>query len=924
MTLPSFRLPGAPMNPLPLLLALLAAPSAHAHPEPRLEVSPTPVDLDGGWRPVIFVNAPPTPDEIDAMMESIAAMAPFDALHVDPFVSSPGGLARLEDLLPPAAPAPQKGAPPPSAPITHPGRADGALSGRAVYLSQCHGFIWYESLNRFSTQRGNLFDTVEDLHNPEAMNQFLGAYLENAGAATFAVKERDHNPAMSIVDNDDGDPAAYQEIGAGFDTGARGWATPATLRYGDDPFRQGTSRRMPASGGGVARFTVVPPVTGHQAIYVAWLSSNDHASDAHYRIHHPGGVIDRTFDQRVHGSTWQYVETLYLYEGEPVVVELIADSREQGRYLSIDAVRIGGGTGVVERYGKTTGRPRWEEGALLATQFNGAPTSVYDAFSDGRNGNDVTARSRWAAWESPPGEDAIYLSWHSNASAAGTARGTVTYIYEGSAGPPVAGSLQLATAVQQEMVDVFRREWEPGWQDRGVKSAAFGEVNPSHNRKMPAALVELAFHDNATDATYLKHPAFRRDAARAMYRGIVRYFAERDRVQPVFLPEPPVGLQLLHGADGHLHLSWQPGAVGAPNGDAPSGYLVQLSADGYAFDEGFAVTGTTTRVDARPGQTVFARVVATNAGGVSFASEVVGARRSPDGWTPVLVVGAFDRFETGQLDWEQLPASIGNVRRMRSERVNPYNVVVPHGRAVADAGWYFDAIADERLPEVDLSRYRLVIWATGEESTVDETFSTAQQRLLRPWWSAGGAIFASGAEILWDLDHRGNAEDKAFALEVLGASMLADSAGTSGAGGVGPLEGLDLSFPAGTSPYPIEWPDVLQSSRTAIARYDTGALAGALGDRVALFGFPFESIGAPAVRADVMRRLLPELVPGYEPPVPSDDDDPADPVDPGGQPPDRARIGELRGCGCSSGSGAPTWAPALALAALSLRRCRRG
>ena len=45
---------------------------------------------------------------------------------------------------------------------------------------------------------------------------------------------------------------------------------------------------------------------------------------------------------------------------------------------------------------------------------------------------------------------------------------------------------------------------------------------------MPSVLVELAFHDNETDTNHLKNPIFRQDAARAMTKAIVRYFAERD------------------------------------------------------------------------------------------------------------------------------------------------------------------------------------------------------------------------------------------------------------------------------------------------------------------------------------------------------------------------------------------------------------
>lgn len=912
------------LAPFSLLLAVTTP--ALAHPEAEFSFLETPVNAEGIWRPTVHLHDPllaDDPEELLNLLEDLASEAPYDALHVDPLVQTPDGAVRLEDLLPTSAPVPEKYAEPPNAPASHPGRADGPLSGRSIYLSQCHGLIWYDSLGRFSTQRPNLFSTIEDLHNPEAMSQYLTAYLENAGASTFTVKERDPNPVTLIVDNDDRTDA-YEEIGEGFTSHPRGWRTPSEpLTYGQNPFDNGTSRRMPAAGGGIARFTIDPPTTGPQAIYLSWVSGSDHASDAHVRITHKGGVIDRTFDQRVHGSTWQFLETLWLTEGEPITVELIGDSREQGRFLSIDAVRVGGGLSKVSRFGQTTGRPRWEEGAILATQYNGAPRSVYDPFNTGNNGNDVAARSRWASWESPTGEDALYLSWHSNASAAGNARGTVTYIYEGNAGPRVTGSYALAAAVQEEMVYSFRANWETTWQDRGVRSAAFGEVNPAHNAKMPSALVELAFHDNALDAEFLKHPRFRRDASRAMYRGIVRYFAERDGFQPVFLPEPPIGLRLQHTGGGELQLSWQPGPVGAPDGDAPSGYLVQTSPDGYLFDEGFAVSGTSTVLDVAPGETVYARVIATNSGGHSFASEVMAARRSPDGWSPVLIVDAFDRFETGQLDWDTMPWGIGNVRRFRHERVNPYNIVNRHAQAITEAGWYFDSISDERLPDVDLDSYALVVWATGEESTLDETFSTEQQRILRPWWESGGAIWTSGAEILWDLDARGSAEDRQFALEVLGARLRADSAETESAHGVDLLEGLDLSFPAETSPYPVEWPDEFESSRPVIARYSTGTIAAIYGERVALFGFPFESIADPGVRTEVARRLLPAMVPDYEPPeVPDTEPDPNDPDADPDVGSDRLLIGSLRGCGCSTSASSGGWA--LLLGALVLLRRRRG
>lgn len=905
-------------------LATLAPPLAHAAPPPAVHLDEvallaTPVDGDGVWRPVVRVDDLDelAPHEIEDLLEQVAAYVPDSAARVDPHITAAQGTRRLEDLLPAVTPVPNKEAPPRSRPADHPGIADGALSGKAIYLSQCHGLRWYDTLGRFSTQRGNNFDTVEDFHNPEGMNQYLTVYLENAGANVFTVKERDHTAESVIVD--DTDPG-FRLSGGDARNAGRGWGRQSTWAYGGEPFRSGGTQRVPADGGSVATWTLEAPRDDEYAVYVSWDSAAEHASDAHYRITHAGGVIDRRFDQRVHGSTWQYVDTLWIPADRPLKIELIADSAEPGRFLSIDAARIGGGTGVIERHGETTDRPRWEESAILATQYNGAPPSVYDPWNE-RDGSDPTARSRWADWEHPSGEDALYLSWHSNATSNGSARGTVTYIYEGNSGAAFAGSSDFAWAVQDELVDAFRTNWEPGWTDRGVKSAAFAEVNPGHNNEMPAILVELAFHDNEVDSAYLKHPQFRLDASRAMYRGTVRYFAERDGTTPVYLPEAPVGLTLTHSESGELRLTWRDGPTGAPYGDSPTGYLVQTSADGRAWDEGFAVTGRSTTLQARAGQTRFVRVMATNDGGISFASEVVGARRSSQGYAPVLVVDAFDRYETGQLEWEWVPFSLGNLRRLDADRINPHDIVVPHGRAIAAARWPFDSVSDERIGDVDLSRYAIIVWATGEESTGDETLSAAQQQVLREFWSGGGALWVSGAELLWDLDAKGSQADRAFATEVLGATMQSDDADTYEATGSGILAGLDLTFEPSLAPYPVEWPDVLASSRPAIATYGSGGVAGVLGERVATFGFPFEAINSAPARGALAAALLPALAPDYEPP--DDGDDPIDPDERGenrSEAPGRHPIAETRGCGCQSSPPAAWWALLPALVLLSRRR----
>lgn len=902
------------MSPMVLSLALFLAGLASAEPYvERLE----------------HVTLPLDPDWYDDRLEEAAGRAPASATSVSlETLGADGRPVRLVDLLPKPRPIPDKGevlAASGGVPSTFPGLADGFLEGKAVYLSQCHGLIWYESLDNFSTQRGNNYGTVEDYHNPEGANQFLARYLENAGADVFAAKERDHNRDWAIADNDDD---GYTETGSGFSAHTRGYGDAAPYDYGENPFDAGTSRKFAADGGGVATWAPDVPADGWWHVYTAWQSGAERPSDAHYRITHPGGVVDRYVDQRVHGSNWRLLGEFWLPKGEDgLKVELIADSAQTGKTLIADVVRVGGGTGVVRRHNETTGRPRWEEGAILALQFGGAPDSVYDPYGDG-DGSDPTSRSRWAAWESPSGEDAVYLSWHSNA-ATGTARGTTTY-WAGTqcSIDAVDGSGDLAELVQEAMMDSIIERWDSGWQDRGVNTSCFSEVSPSNNGEMPSALVELAFHDNEEDSSYLKDPAFRLDMSRAMYQGIARWFADKDGTTAVFLPEPPVAVRVVHGAGGKLVARWSPGPSGGVLGDDAESYLVQTSPDGRSWDNGQEASGTELTLATKVGETVWVRVLGLNDGGRSFPSSVAGARRSPSGKAPILVVDAFDRLDAGLLEDIDVGGANDVVRRLEMRRTNAGEAAVPHGRAVAAAGWPFEATADEALEDLDLADYDLVVWAAGEESTQDEAISSDQQDLLEAFVTGGGALWVSGAELLWDLDSQGTSADQSFAEDVLGASLASDDAGSATATGEGVLDGIPMSFADG--PYPVEFPDSLTSDRPVVARYSGGKVAGVLDQRVATFGFPFDALSDRDVQDAVAAALIAALLPGQDPPVGSGDpDDTGDPDntdgtdvddDDGGGLPDR--FAPKGSCGCAHSG--PSGGAMLLLGLLLVRRRGRG
>ena len=249
----------------------------------------------------------------------------------------------------------------------------------------------------------------------------------------------------------------------------------------------------------------------------------------------------------------------------------------------------------IDRGGGVSGRPRFEESARYQAQWAGAPSSVWapsgNTPSDDRT-NDVGTRSRFAAWAHEPGEDAVYIAWHTNAFNA-SAVGTNTYVY--GPNPPdgtlnftgIDGGMQLANAVHGELVNDIKQDagWnKPTWTDRGVDSAYFGELSPSNNGETPSILVEVAFHDAAADATQLKEPGFRYLAARAISQGLIKYFAQKDGVPVRLPPEPPTHAAAVNQGNGEAVIRWRAPPTDTQNvrGQAATGYRLYSSDDGLA------------------------------------------------------------------------------------------------------------------------------------------------------------------------------------------------------------------------------------------------------------------------------------------------------------------------------------------------------
>ncbi len=812
-------------------------------------------------------------DSLNAYRSDAIVAAIVQALHPlglrDIHVRAAGGqgiFRPISDFLPPVPrpvpptpinsdPAPDRPGPAPNSyPAPGQGQPEGALSGKTVWLSPGHGWLW--SGSSWLTQRGNTYGIVEDFSNAEAVVYYLARYLWNAGANVWLVRERSVNAQEIIVDNDAGAPD-YMETGA--------WTTSLSPGYGGLTYRYAYTANTATA---TATWTPTLPAAGWYPIYVWYLHSGNRSVDARFVVHHAGGETVVTLSQEVHGQTWRFLGEYYFNAGSAGSVTLSNQSSDLDQVVIADAVRFGGGVG-------DSGEPRFEEAALHYAAFQGY----------GDAPNDVVARPLYAEWELAKGyanEDAVFLSWHTNCC---NASGTEAFIYDGGATP---GSAELRNFVQAEIVSDLRADWNPNWIDRGLKTANFGELRELST--MPGTLVEIAFHDteNPGDADDLKEPRFRQIAARAAFQGIVRYFANRDSLPVHLLPETPTHLLARTTAPGQVTISWAAPPTGGAGGDAAISYKVYQSENGRGFDNGTVTNNTSlTLSGVQPGELRFFRVTALNAGGESFPTPVAAVRAPGSGSAAaLLLVDGFDRLDKSSMITQYDGPTLGDTERMFLERMNRYDYAVEHAQALTGCGVAFDSAVNEVVAGqyVTLANYQAVDWFVGEDSTANASLNSAERALLAGYLDNEGRLLISGAEIAYDLARPTYGVDPTFYQNYLKATYVGDDANTYGFAGIpgGIFQGITGSFDDSSQGYyDVRYPDRLGANGgSAVAlNYSGGTGDGAVvvydgaDFKVVNFGFPLETVTDEAVRQALVCAAAGILLDAPTPPQTIDDTD---------------------------------------------------
>ena len=754
----------------------------------------------------------------------------------------------------------------------------GALSGKIAYLHAGHGWT-ADNLNggAWSTQRGELFEMVEDLGNQDQMT-FLADYLFRAGATVVPLRPVGYQPNEVVLDNDD--------VGVSF---VGDWTVSNGSVYfgdvGDIPYLFTTTSSTETA---YARYQPNITQPGFYPVYAWTKSGSNRAADQLYRVHHSGGITEVTVNHRRVGDGPVYLGTYYFATGTEGYVDVSNRSNDAGRVVVADMIRFGNGMGDINRGGGVSGKTRSDEAGLYWVKWHvdhsvGIPDSEYRSSGDDGTAT-VSLSPRYAEFMNNAADgslsDRVFVSYHSNAGGGRGVLGLVNGNNTPSSATP--NQLQLAFTLANEVnADLVAQngQFEHNWQNRTVltldrSDIEFGEINNTYiNNEFDATILEVAFHDNQLDAELLRDPRVRDAIARATYQGLVRYFHDVDAGQTpeVMLPGPVTHTRALAVAPGSVQLTWRAPVANSPNGDAATGYRIYVSRDGYGFDGGTYVDGgastTATLTGLSDAGAYYFKIVAENAGGESASSEVLTATPG-SGSQRLLVVNGFDRLDR-TLNPREAYFS-GTIDRVRPRQSNSRDYSVQAGEAIEASGNSFvvDGTSNEAIitGEVSLGNYNAVIWLSGEESSADDTFNSSEQFWVSDYLAAQGRLFVSGAEIGWDLDNLNNG--RAFYENQLRANFVADDANTynvqGSAGGI--FAGLSFSFDNGSQFYDAQFPDVITANAGSIVALN---YAGGTGGGAAVayanpqgvgtlvnFGFPFETITTAAAQADVMMRVL--------------------------------------------------------------------
>ena len=671
--------------------------------------------------------------------------------------------------------------------ISRPNEISRGLQDRHIAIWQSHGNYFKNDKNEWGWQRPRLFCTTEDLFTQSFVLPYVIPMLENAGAIVYTPRERDTQKNEIIVDNDTPNASLYLEVGSK----KAHWATApikgfaqkkAIYRDGENPFTDGTCRFIPTErkkknkDQAFAEWVPTLPAKGEYAVYVSYRTLPNSVNDARYLVFHNGGLTEFKVNQKIGGGTWVYLGTFEFDKGnnDYGMVVLSNESSEHG-VVCADAVRFGGGMGNIERGGKTSGLPRYLEGARYSAQWAGMPYEVY-AGRKGENdyADDINTRSNTINYLSggsvynpqQPGLGIpleMTMALHSDAGCSKTdeligSLGIYTTDFNNgklNTGIDRYASRDLADILLTQIQKDIYSSYNLSWTRRSMWNRNYSETRLPAT---PSTIIELLSHQNFADMQLGHDPNFKFTVGRAIYKGILQFVAGQHDKEYVVQPLPVSNFTIRFGKKKNtLELSWKGENDPQEPTAQPREYIVYTRIGYGGFDNGTLVSKTSHTVKIEPGLVYSFKVTAVNRGGESFPSEILSAYKAKRERERVLIINGFDRvsgpavintFDKAGFDLEQDPgvpylsnisfsgAQIGFDRAQAGKEGegslgysgselegmkiagNTFDYPFIHGKAIQAAGKYsFVSCSDEAVENgtVTLEDYPVVDYILGME-----------------------------------------------------------------------------------------------------------------------------------------------------------------------------------------------------------------
>lgn len=552
------------------------------------------------------------------------------------------------------------------------------LSGKNILLWHSHGWYYNNKEKRWMWQRARLFQTVEDVGPMSFTIPYLIPMLENAGANVFVPRERDIQLNEVIVDNDFAVKESYQEkivSEKGFwkTSPQKGFALKnPTIKEGENPFKQGTSRYTKSMINPLAAASWLPviPETGEYAVYISYESSDSNVTDAHYKIIHSGGETEFLVNQTIGGGTWIYLGTFKFDKGNKKLqgVVLSNQSKDENKIVSADAVRFGGGMGIVEREGTTSGRPKFVEGSRYWLQYAGMPDTLtynlnknLDDYKD-----DYQSRAEYGNYlfGAPFGPNRnrnekglgipidLSLAFHTDAGITrnDTAIGTLMiYSIPGLDSQNVfpdevsrLANRDLSDIVMTQLVDDIRIKYDSAWTRRQLMNANYSEAARPN---FPSILLELLSHQNFYELKFELDPRFRFDVSRSIYKGMLKFLSSQYGLEYIVQPLPPHYFSAELNSNGEVSLSWKAQTDSLESTANADKFILYTREDDGGFDNGKLVESNIIKLNnLKPGIIYSYKVTAINNGGESFPTEILSVCWMKNSSEPILIVNGFDRL----------------------------------------------------------------------------------------------------------------------------------------------------------------------------------------------------------------------------------------------------------------------------------------